>query len=54
MRLHRAVALVTGANHGLGRALARALLERGEDLRDSFRSTNPGSTVEVGNAPQWS
>jgi NAD(P)-dependent dehydrogenase (short-subunit alcohol dehydrogenase family) len=46
MKLHGSVALVTGANRGLGRAFARALLERGAGtvyagVRDPATVTDP-------------
>jgi NAD(P)-dependent dehydrogenase (short-subunit alcohol dehydrogenase family) len=49
MKIEGSVALVTGANRGLGRALARALLDRGASVvygaaRDPRSVTDPGVT----------
>jgi NAD(P)-dependent dehydrogenase (short-subunit alcohol dehydrogenase family) len=49
MRIENSVALVTGANRGIGRAFARALLERGARIvygaaRDPSTITDPGIT----------
>lgn len=46
-RLDGATALVTGCNHGIGKAMALALAEAGADIVGVSRSLQPGSEIET-------